>query len=118
MALVPFANKRPAASQPPSPFDGLFENFSLLERLDDFRRRLVRSALAVCVGIAIGFGFINQVVLRSLDDPAEYHAEVRWVNRDYRDRFSAHEDKATQALLQKGAAILEAAPTHRLYVYV
>ena len=63
-------------------------------------------------------GFINQVVLRSLDDPAEYHAEVRWVNRDYRDRFSAHEDKASQALLQKGAAILEAAPTHRLYVYV
>src|SRR5437899_2795159 len=62
MALVPFANKRPAASQPPSPFDGLFENFSLLERLDDFRRRLVRSALAICVGVAIGFGFINQVV--------------------------------------------------------
>lgn len=62
MALVPFANKRAAASQPPSPFDGLLENFSILERLDDFRRRLVRSALAVCVGIAIGFGFINQVV--------------------------------------------------------
>src|SRR5437667_5520198 len=62
MALVPFANKRPAASQPPSPFDGLFENFSLLERLDDFRRRLVRSALAICVGIALVFGFINQVV--------------------------------------------------------
>src|SRR5438128_3997566 len=63
MALVPFANKRaPASSQPPSPFDGLFENFSILERLDDFRRRLVRSALAICVGVAIGFGFINQVV--------------------------------------------------------
>jgi sec-independent protein translocase protein TatC len=62
MALVPFANKRAHASQPPSPFDGLLEDFSLLERLDDFRRRLVRSALAVCVGIAIGFGFINQVV--------------------------------------------------------
>src|SRR5438128_3220376 len=63
MALVPFANKRaPASSQPPSPFDGLFENFSILERLDDFRRRPVRSALAICVGVAIGFGFINQVV--------------------------------------------------------
>src|ERR1700681_161514 len=62
MALVPFANKRAPASQTPSPFEGLFENFSILERLDDFRRRLVRSALAVCVGIVIGFGFINQVV--------------------------------------------------------
>ena len=62
MALVPFANKRSPASHPPSPFDGLLADFSLLERLDDFRRRLVRSALAVCVGVAIGFGFINQVV--------------------------------------------------------
>jgi sec-independent protein translocase protein TatC len=62
MALVPFANKRAPASQPPSPFDGLLADFSLLERLDDFRRRLVRCAIAVCVGVAIGFGFINQVV--------------------------------------------------------
>ena len=62
MALVPFANKRARASQPPSPFDGLLADFSLLERLDDFRRRLLRSALAVCVGIAVGFAFINQVV--------------------------------------------------------
>jgi sec-independent protein translocase protein TatC len=62
MALVPFANKRTPASQPASPFDGLFGDFSVLERLDDFRRRLVRSVIAVCVGIAIGFGFINQVV--------------------------------------------------------
>jgi len=63
-------------------------------------------------------GFINQIVLRNLDDPAEYHAEVRWVNRDYRDRFSTHEDKASQALLQKGAVLLDGAPSHRLYEYV
>ena len=62
MALVPFANKRAPASQPLSPFDGLLADFSLLERLDDFRRRLVSSALAVGVGIAIGFAFINQAV--------------------------------------------------------
>jgi sec-independent protein translocase protein TatC len=62
MALVPFANKRAQASQAPSPFDGLLADFSLLERLDDFRRRLIRSALAVCVGIAIGFGSLPQVV--------------------------------------------------------
>src|SRR5438105_15698846 len=62
MALVPFANKRTTASRSPAPFDGLFGDFSLLERLDDLRRRLVRSALAVCVGILVGFAFINQVV--------------------------------------------------------
>src|SRR5436190_3283993 len=62
MALVPFANKRAQPSQEPAPFDGLFGDFSLLERLDDFRRRLIRSALAVCVGIAVGFAFINSVV--------------------------------------------------------
>src|SRR6267378_4465616 len=62
MALVPFANKRSPASQTPSPFDGLFGDFSLLERLDDFRRRLVHAALAVCVGVIAGFAFINQVV--------------------------------------------------------
>ena len=62
MALVPFANKRATASRSPTPFDGLLADFSLLDRLDDFRRRLLRSALAVCVGIALGFGFINQVV--------------------------------------------------------
>src|SRR6195256_5695566 len=62
MALVPFANKRSPASQTPSPFDGLFGDFSLLERLDDFRRRLIRAALAVCVGVLLGFAFINQVV--------------------------------------------------------
>jgi sec-independent protein translocase protein TatC len=63
MALVPFANKRQTAARAPSPFDGLLStDFSLLDRLDDLRKRLVRSALAVCVGIAIGFVFINRVM--------------------------------------------------------
>ncbi|OLD64946.1 MAG: hypothetical protein AUI47_03540 [Acidobacteria bacterium 13_1_40CM_2_68_5] len=63
-------------------------------------------------------GFINQVVLRSLDDPTEYHAEVRWVNRDYYDRFSAHQDGESQALVQKGTAVLDGPPTHRLLEYI
>jgi sec-independent protein translocase protein TatC len=63
MALVPFANKRQAAARLPSNFDGLISSdFSLLDRLDDLRKRLVRSALAVCVGVLIGFAFINQVM--------------------------------------------------------
>ena len=59
-------------------------------------------------------GFISQVMLRSLEDPAEYHAEVRWVSKEYRDRFSARADSDINALTQRGASILESAPAHRL----
>ena len=71
MALVPFSNRRSKPSDLPSTFDGLFANVSILERLDDLRKRLVRSALAVCVGVLIGFAFINQIVgLLPRPDPA------------------------------------------------
>jgi heme-degrading monooxygenase HmoA len=59
-------------------------------------------------------GFINQVLLRSLENPAEYHAEVRWVNREYRDRFSAEEDRENKALAQKRSVLLDGPPSHRL----
>lgn len=59
-------------------------------------------------------GFINQVLMRSLENPSEYQAEVRWVNQDYRDRFSAQEDRDSKTLAQKRAAILDAPPSHRL----
>jgi heme-degrading monooxygenase HmoA len=59
-------------------------------------------------------GFITQVMLKSLEEPGEYLAEVRWVNRDYRDRFSSHEDKESKALVQKSSSILEGPPIHRL----
>ena len=63
MALVPFAHRRQAPSRTPSSFDGLLAaDFSLLDRLDDLRKRLVRSAIAVCLGVIAGFAFINQVV--------------------------------------------------------
>ena len=59
-------------------------------------------------------GFINQVLLRSLENPVEYHAEVRWVNRDYCDRFSAQDDRENKALAQKRSALLDGSPSHRL----
>jgi sec-independent protein translocase protein TatC len=62
MGLVPYSNRRTRASGVPTVFDGLLGDVSILERLDDFRRRLVRSAVAVCVGVLAGFAFINQVV--------------------------------------------------------
>jgi sec-independent protein translocase protein TatC len=45
-----------------SSFEGLLGDVSLLDRLDDLRRRLVRAAIAVAVGIAVGFAFITQVM--------------------------------------------------------
>jgi len=59
-------------------------------------------------------GFISQVLLRSLENSAEYHAEVRWVNRDYRDRFNAQDDRENKALAQKRSALLDGAPSHSL----
>ena len=59
-------------------------------------------------------GFIGQVLMRNADDPSEYHAEVRWVSREYRDRFSAHEFAEGRSLAQQGAALLEGPPAHRL----
>ena len=61
MGLVPFSNPRSRPGQP-SLFDGLLGNVSVLERLDDFRRRVVRSAIAVAIGVLVGFAFIGQVV--------------------------------------------------------
>ena len=59
-------------------------------------------------------GFIAQVLMRNAEDPAEYHAEVRWVNREYRDHFSSHEDRESKSLVQKGLSILDGPPAHRL----
>src|SRR4051812_32369230 len=62
MALVPFASRQSTRPRDASTLDGLLADFSLLDRLDDFRRRLIRCAIAVCVGVGLGFGFINQVI--------------------------------------------------------
>ena len=61
MSLVPFSSRPKATPMLPA-FDGLLSNISLLERLDDLRKRLVRSAIAVAVAVLLGFAFINQVV--------------------------------------------------------
>ena len=61
VALVPFLNPKSRPGQP-SLFDGLLGNVSVLERLDDFRRRVLRTAVAVAVGVLVGFAFIGQVI--------------------------------------------------------
>jgi len=72
------------------------------ERLQDDWQGLMRRAR----------GFITRTLMRNADDPAEYHAEARWVSREYRDRFAA--DPESDRLQKKGATVLEGPPVNRL----
>jgi len=58
MALVPFSKR----SRKPSMVEGLFGNVSILEHLEEFRKRIVRSLIAVALGVLIGFSFVTQIV--------------------------------------------------------
>src|SRR5215470_520798 len=42
--------------------EGLFGDISILERLDDFRKRIVRALLAVAGGALVGFALIDRLV--------------------------------------------------------
>jgi sec-independent protein translocase protein TatC len=61
MALVPFSRRAASPSSGPL-LDGLLDGVSLLDRLDDLRRRLVRCAIAACLGVLAGFAIINWIV--------------------------------------------------------
>ena len=62
MALLPFPAS-PSEPSDTSSSDGLAgTGVSVLAHLDEFRKRLVRSCLAVAVGVLVGFAFINRVV--------------------------------------------------------
>jgi sec-independent protein translocase protein TatC len=61
VALVPFSKRSSSPSQG-ALWDGLLDGVSILERLDDLRRRLVRSAIAACLGVLVGFTLINRIV--------------------------------------------------------
>ena len=76
MALVPFSSRR-KIGQAPSPLSDLLGDVSVLERLEDLRKRLVRSALAVAVGVLAGFTFINQVTTHLRHDELMNFSSVR-----------------------------------------
>jgi sec-independent protein translocase protein TatC len=63
MALVPFPGAQPSPYQFPSDDDddSPGAKMSFLEHLDELRKRIVNSALAVGVGILISFTFINRI---------------------------------------------------------
>src|SRR5690242_20178130 len=58
MALVRF----PQRSRRIVGEDGLFGDISILDRLDDFRKRIVRALLAVAGGALVGFVLIDRIV--------------------------------------------------------
>jgi len=60
MAVVPFSHAQ--SSRDSSPLEGLLGNVSILERLDDFRKRLVRALLAVALGALVGFMLIDRLM--------------------------------------------------------
>jgi sec-independent protein translocase protein TatC len=66
MALVPFPGPQSGALQrPPDDDDDDFSlgdgKMSLLEHLDELRKRIIRACLGILVGILIGFLFINDI---------------------------------------------------------
>lgn len=64
MALLPFPRPEPGTAHTPPDTDGglAATGASVLAYLDQFRKRLVYSCLAIAVGILVGFAFINRVV--------------------------------------------------------
>jgi sec-independent protein translocase protein TatC len=58
MALVPFAKRTRRIVGD----NGLFGDISILERLEDFRKRIVRALLAVAGGALVGFALIDRLV--------------------------------------------------------
>jgi sec-independent protein translocase protein TatC len=62
MALVPFPGTQPSPYQfPDEDDDASGAKMSFLEHLDELRKRIVNSAIAVGIGILISFTFINRI---------------------------------------------------------
>ena len=58
LALVPFSQSRPRRFDQD---EGLLGDVSVLELLDGFRKLLIRSALAIAIGVLLGFTFTGRI---------------------------------------------------------
>ena len=85
----------PAFQLPPQDPDGRYFRISVLEQLEQFRKRLVRSAVAILVGMLVAFTFIERIVdVRPLTgavdaarwQPADLHRADRSVLALHRHR--------------------------------
>ena len=59
-------------------------------------------------------GFVNQTLMRNMEDHTDYRAEIQWVSREYRDQFEASAEHDNKAIFQKRAGFLDGAPKHAL----
>jgi len=55
-------------------------------------------------------GFVTHILMRNLERPQEYTAVVRWVNREYRDRFHGGDDPERATLQQRARDLLDGPP--------
>ena len=65
MALVPFPGPHSGTLTPPREREDDHSaggTMSFLEHLDEFRKRIINSCIAIAVGVLVSFGFINRVV--------------------------------------------------------
>lgn len=64
MALVPFPGSQSGAyaTRPEEDEESAGASMSFLEHLDELRKRIVRSCIAIAVGVVAGFGYISQIV--------------------------------------------------------
>jgi sec-independent protein translocase protein TatC len=62
MALVPFPSaQNPAPDEDPDYNEEAGAKMSFLEHLDELRKRLIYSVIAIGVGFGISFGFVNRI---------------------------------------------------------
>src|SRR2546430_2516957 len=67
MALVPFPNQAPEPTPPEDDADSEWSNdhaggkMTFLEHLDELRKRIIYSAIAIGAGFLISFSFINPI---------------------------------------------------------
>jgi sec-independent protein translocase protein TatC len=61
MALVPFPGTTPAPDPEPPDLEEAGGKMSFLEHLDELRKRIVRSCLAIAVGILVTFAYITPI---------------------------------------------------------
>src|SRR6202035_2962323 len=65
MTLVPFPGPHSGTAPHPDPEDDAKPaegTMSFLEHLDELRKRIINSCIAIAVGVVISFAFINRMV--------------------------------------------------------
>src|SRR5262245_47124353 len=101
--------------EPEPPPDPMFGGMSFLEHLDEFRKRLIRSAIALAAGAAVAFLFIDRI-FNFIFEPtrASLPAGARLVYTKPGEAFSLYIDIALMA----GAVIAAPAIGYQIWRFI